>query len=114
MNIITTELIVKREDVVPEEEAWREVKAAASDALARAGGTITHHHAVGREHKRWYAAESPPLYGEVLRAAKQRLDPRGVMNPGVLKLGEYRGKQLGLPWTAGSIGMVGRPKRPSA
>lgn len=63
---------------------WRAIKAAASDALAAAGGTITHHHAVGRTHKPWYERERPPLFGAALAAVKRELDPRGVCNPGVL------------------------------
>jgi alkyldihydroxyacetonephosphate synthase len=63
---------------------WRAVKAAASDALAAAGGTITHHHAVGRTHRPWYDRERPPLFAEALRAVKRELDPRGILNPGVL------------------------------
>ena len=65
-------------------EQWAELKEAASEALLRAGGTITHHHAVGRVHRRWYERERPALFGEVLTAAKQRLDPNGILNPGVL------------------------------
>jgi len=63
---------------------WRAVKAAASEALAAAGGTITHHHAVGRTHRPWYDRERPPLFAEALRAVKRELDPRGILNPGVL------------------------------
>jgi alkyldihydroxyacetonephosphate synthase len=63
---------------------WREVKTAVSEALHTSGGTITHHHAVGRTHRPWYDRERPELFGAVLRAAKQVLDPAGVMNPGVL------------------------------
>lgn len=63
---------------------WREIKAAVSEALAAAGGTITHHHAVGRTHRPWYDRERPALFAEVLRAAKRTLDPAGVLNPGVL------------------------------
>ncbi|MCX5740976.1 MAG: FAD-binding oxidoreductase, partial [Proteobacteria bacterium] len=63
---------------------WRAIKTAASDALATAGGTITHHHAVGRTHQPWYARERPALFGEALAAVKRTLDPRGIMNPGVL------------------------------
>ena len=48
------------------------------------GGTITHHHAIGRDHRRWLAAEVGELGIEVLRAAKERLDPAGIMNPGKL------------------------------
>lgn len=65
-------------------EAWAEVKKAASDALARHGGTITHHHAVGRMHREHYDRERPALFAEVLRAAKRTLDPEGLLNPGVL------------------------------
>jgi alkyldihydroxyacetonephosphate synthase len=63
---------------------WRAVKAAASEALAAAGGTITHHHAVGRVHRPWYDRERPALFGDALAAVKRELDPRGIMNPGVL------------------------------
>jgi alkyldihydroxyacetonephosphate synthase len=63
---------------------WRAIKTAASDALIRAGGTITHHHAVGRDHRPWYDVETPGLFAAALRAAKQALDPQGVLNPGVL------------------------------
>jgi alkyldihydroxyacetonephosphate synthase len=65
-------------------EAWAEIKRAASDALAAHGGTITHHHAVGRLHRPWYDRERPDLFAEVLRAAKRTLDPEGILNPGVL------------------------------
>ncbi len=65
-------------------EQWQAIKAAASDALIAAGGTITHHHAVGREHRRWYDREIPPLFAEMMRAAKHALDPQGMLNPGVL------------------------------
>jgi alkyldihydroxyacetonephosphate synthase len=63
---------------------WRAIKSAASDALIRAGGTITHHHAVGRDHRPWYDREIPALFATALRAAKQSLDPQGMLNPGVL------------------------------
>jgi alkyldihydroxyacetonephosphate synthase len=63
---------------------WRAAKAAASDAIVAAGGTITHHHAVGRDHQPWLAAEIGEVGVEVLRAVKERLDPTGVLNPGVL------------------------------
>ena len=49
-----------------------------------AGGTITHHHAVGREHRPWYDTERPEPFAVALRAAKKALDPAGVLNPGVL------------------------------
>ncbi len=63
---------------------WRRAKAAAMDAIVAAGGTITHHHAVGRDHAPWLSAEDGALGVEVLRAVKERLDPAGIMNPGVL------------------------------
>jgi alkyldihydroxyacetonephosphate synthase len=63
---------------------WRAAKTAASEAIVAGGGTITHHHAIGRDHRRWLAAEDGELGIEVLRAAKQRLDPTGIMNPGKL------------------------------
>ncbi len=63
---------------------WRAIKSAASEALIDAGGTITHHHAVGRDHRPWYDREIPALFAAALRAVKQSLDPQGVLNPGVL------------------------------
>jgi alkyldihydroxyacetonephosphate synthase len=48
------------------------------------GGTVTHHHAVGREHRRWYDRQRPSLFAAALRAAKATLDPQGLLNPGVL------------------------------
>lgn len=63
---------------------WRTIKEVASEALVAAGGTITHHHAVGRDHRPWYDAQRPDLFAAALLAAKDRLDPAGVLNPGVL------------------------------
>ncbi len=63
---------------------WDEIKAAASDALLAAGGTITHHHAVGRDHRPWYDAQRPSVFASALSAAKGAVDPAGVLNPGVL------------------------------
>lgn len=65
-------------------EQWRHVKARASDALIAAGGTITHHHAVGRDHMPWYREQRPALFGRALDAAKGALDPARILNPGVL------------------------------
>ncbi|HEY1597744.1 MAG TPA: FAD-binding oxidoreductase, partial [Thermoleophilaceae bacterium] len=65
-------------------EQWAEVKAAASEAVMAAGGTITHHHAVGRDHRPWYDGQRPEPFAEALRAAKKALDPQGILNPGVL------------------------------
>ena len=66
------------------ERQWRAIKSAAGDALIEAGGTITHHHAVGRDHRRWYDRQRPELFAAALRAAKRTLDPQGMLNPGVL------------------------------
>ena len=63
---------------------WDEVKAAASEAIASAGGTITHHHAVGRDHRPWYDRQRPEPFARALAAAKAAVDPAGVLNPGVL------------------------------
>jgi alkyldihydroxyacetonephosphate synthase len=65
-------------------EQWAEIKRAASDAVIAAGGTITHHHAVGRDHRTWYDRQRPDPFADTLRAAKSALDPAGVLNPGVL------------------------------
>lgn len=65
-------------------EQWDEIKLAASEAILANGGTITHHHAVGRDHRRWYLREVPELFAGALRAAKADLDPGAIMNPGVL------------------------------
>jgi alkyldihydroxyacetonephosphate synthase len=63
---------------------WAAAKAAASDAMIAAGATITHHHAVGRDHLPWFAQEVGPVGVEMIRAVKERIDPAGVLNPGVL------------------------------
>jgi alkyldihydroxyacetonephosphate synthase len=63
---------------------WQDAKAAASDAIVAAGATITHHHAVGTDHKPWLAREIGDVGVRVLRAVKAELDPTGILNPGVL------------------------------
>jgi alkyldihydroxyacetonephosphate synthase len=65
-------------------DQWRAAKQAASRAIVANGGTITHHHAVGRDHVEWMRDEVGELGVELLRAAKERLDPAGIMNPGKL------------------------------
>ena len=65
-------------------EQWQVIKEAASNAILELGGTITHHHAVGRDHAPWYRREQAPLYLDSLRAMKKTLDPAGILNPGVL------------------------------
>jgi alkyldihydroxyacetonephosphate synthase len=63
---------------------WLAAKAAASDAMIEAGATITHHHAVGTDHKPWFAREIGEVGVSILRAVKADLDPTGILNPGVL------------------------------
>ena len=73
-----------RRETGAEIEQWRAAKGAACDAIIAAGGTITHHHAIGRDHAPWMTDEVGELGVEVIRAAKRRLDPAGIMNPGKL------------------------------
>ncbi|MEV0583422.1 FAD-binding oxidoreductase [Nonomuraea sp. NPDC050310] len=72
--------VVTNADLPGWEQAKREVNA----AIVAAGGTISHHHGVGRDHRDAYAAEIGPLGVEILRGVKERLDPAGILNPGVL------------------------------
>jgi alkyldihydroxyacetonephosphate synthase len=65
-------------------EQWDEIKARASDAVLSAGGTITHHHAVGRDHRPWYDRQRPEPFAQALRAATSALDPGWILNPGTL------------------------------
>jgi alkyldihydroxyacetonephosphate synthase len=67
-----------------EVEQWQAIKRAVSDVIIEAGGTITHHHAVGRDHRPWYDLQRPEPFAAALRGAKAAVDPRGIMNPGVL------------------------------
>jgi alkyldihydroxyacetonephosphate synthase len=67
-----------------EVEQWAAIKRAASEAILAAGGTITHHHAVGRDHRPWYDRQRPEPFAAALRGAKLAVDPAGIMNPGVL------------------------------
>jgi alkyldihydroxyacetonephosphate synthase len=64
--------------------SWDALKAVAGDVLARHGATITHHHAVGRDHRPWYDRQRPEPFGAALRAVKRELDPAGILNPGIL------------------------------
>jgi alkyldihydroxyacetonephosphate synthase len=63
---------------------WDEIKAAASEAIEQGGGTITHHHAVGRDHRPWYDRQRPDQFAIALKAAKSAVDPQNMLNPGVL------------------------------
>ena len=64
-------------------DQWWEIKAAASEAVIAHGGTMSHHHAMGRDHKRWAREEIPAPFRAAIRAAKRELDPQGLMNPGL-------------------------------
>jgi alkyldihydroxyacetonephosphate synthase len=70
---------------------WRTVKEAASRAISEGGGTITHHHAVGRDHAPWMEQEVGSTGVSALRALKSELDPAGIMNPGKLMASVNRG-----------------------
>jgi len=74
---------------------WAQVKAAAAEAMLATGGTITHHHAVGREHRPLYERQRPEPFGLALAAAKAALDPGGVLNPGVLLPPDLPGSVVG-------------------
>jgi alkyldihydroxyacetonephosphate synthase len=63
---------------------WREIKQATNEIVVGLGGTITHHHAVGRDHRGGYERQSPAIFRSALAAAKKSLDPAGILNPGVL------------------------------
>ena len=63
---------------------WDDIKAAVSEAITAHGGTITHHHAVGRDHRPWYDRQRPDPFAAAVRATKSVLDPAGILNPGVL------------------------------
>ncbi len=65
-------------------EQWDAVKAIASEAIESAGGTITHHHAVGRDHRPWYDRQRPDPFAAAMVAAKRAVDPEAILNPGVL------------------------------
>jgi alkyldihydroxyacetonephosphate synthase len=76
--------VLARQDPDDPAGQWNAAKRAAGDAIAAAGATITHHHAVGRDHARWLEPEIGALGVELLRGAKLVCDPTGIMNPGKL------------------------------
>jgi alkyldihydroxyacetonephosphate synthase len=65
-------------------DQWAAIKQAAAQAVIEGGGTITHHHAVGRVHRPWYDRQRPEPFAAALQAAKAALDPTSALNPGVL------------------------------
>ena len=73
---------------------WRDIKLACNAAVVGHGGTCTHHHGVGRDHRSGYEAEVPALWRAAFAGAKQVLDPQGIMNPGVLL--DPRGRAVGI------------------
>jgi alkyldihydroxyacetonephosphate synthase len=75
---------LSRQERGAELEQWRAAKVAACDAIVGAGGTITHHHAIGRDHAPWMPREVGEVGLAALQSVKARLDPAGIMNPGKL------------------------------
>jgi alkyldihydroxyacetonephosphate synthase len=76
--------VIARANRGEEVEQWAHIKRAVSNALISSGATITHHHAVGRDHRPWYDQQRPEPFAAALRGAKAALDPGAIMNPGVL------------------------------
>jgi alkyldihydroxyacetonephosphate synthase len=85
--------ILARQDADPAAQ-WRALKARAMDALVAAGGTITHHHAVGNDHAPWYEGEVGPLGVNLLRTLKAHADPAGIMNPGKMNTSDTFNKRV--------------------
>ncbi|HWF32683.1 MAG TPA: FAD-binding oxidoreductase [Solirubrobacteraceae bacterium] len=90
-----------------EVEQWAAVKRAVSDAILAEGGTITHHHAVGRDHRPWYDEQRPDVFAAALAGAKAAVDPHAIMNPGVL-IDPLVASDGGPPTEAGAAGVGAR------
>jgi len=75
-------------------EKWRIIKQVANDLVVSLGGTSTHHHAVGRDHRSGYEQQTSELFRRAFAAAKASLDPEGIFNPGVLI--DPAGKNVGI------------------
>ena len=75
-------------------DKWKEIKIAANETVTSLGGTVTHHHAVGRDHRPGYENQTSPLFRQALQGVKQSVDPAGIMNPGVLI--DPIGKEVGI------------------
>ncbi len=99
-----TTLGTKRGDLSEMLEKWIEIKQAANEIVVGQGGTITHHHAVGRDHRSGYDQQIPGLFRDGLRAVKLRFDPAGILNPGILIDPDNR--SLGRPHTLGRTGAL--------
>ena len=83
-SLYTTVIAVAdREDPIAQ---WQRAKSATSDTIMSSGATITHHHAVGRDHAAWLPQEVGPVGMAMLKATKSAVDPDGLLNPGVLGL----------------------------
>lgn len=67
-----------------EVEQWAQIKHAVSEQILAAGATITHHHAVGRDHRPFYDRQRPEPFAAAFLGAKAAIDSRAIMNPGVL------------------------------
>jgi alkyldihydroxyacetonephosphate synthase len=65
-------------------DQWAQIKQVAADMVIEQGGTITHHHVVGRDHRPWYARQRPDPFAAALAGAKAAINPAGALNPGVL------------------------------
>ena len=97
-----------------EVEQWDEIKAAVSETVIEAGGTITHHHAVGRDHRPWYDRQRPDPFAEALRGARSAaVDPAGVLNPGVLSTLTHAARSPGYALTFRSMETL-TEERPAA
>ncbi len=73
-------------DPLVRQAQWRAVKRATTEAILAAGGTLTHHHGIGRDHAPWLEEEVGPVGMKALRTLKQTFDPGDIMNPGILLL----------------------------
>lgn len=76
--------VLTRADRGEEVAQWQQIKEAVSDVLNEQGASITHHHAVGRDHRPWYERQRPEVFAAALIAAKREIDPAAVLNPGCL------------------------------
>jgi alkyldihydroxyacetonephosphate synthase len=65
-------------------EQWQEIKQIVTDTIMKHHGAVSHHHGVGSDHQKWYLKYSDPLSLDILRTVKQKLDPKGILNPGKL------------------------------
>jgi alkyldihydroxyacetonephosphate synthase len=71
-------------DPLVKQAQWQEIKQATTEAILDAGGTLTHHHGIGRDHAPWLEEEIGSVGTKVLRSVKQTFDPTNVLNPGIL------------------------------